>query len=344
MAFWVPRIFTSRPVQGSRSMVSDMTAARCSTPSTPLHGASSCGRRITSPWITLRRGLPSRCCDGLAAALVEAVEDRHLAGAFLQQQLGGGRADQAGAADDQEAAALQRQGAGLSRAVGHGWRDPHFSRCTTKRGSLAQCSGAARRTAPARRWLRPRAQPAAPWRSPRRLRRMQRRLGRVLARRLAHGCGVALDVEQVVGDLESEADGGAVAGQGTALPAPARPRMAPASQREAQQRARLHRLQPLHVGGGRAATDARASPPPDRGICPPAMPAPPEATASPATRSARIAGSACAAGADRISNARVSSASPARIAVHSSKALCTVGRPRRRSSLSMAGRSSWINE
>ena len=48
--------------------------------------------------------------DGLARALEEAVEDRHLAGPFGQQQLGGGRPDQAGAADDQEAAAAQRNG------------------------------------------------------------------------------------------------------------------------------------------------------------------------------------------------------------------------------------------
>ena len=42
--------------------------------------------------------------------------------------------------------------------------------------------------------------------------------------------------------------------------------------------------------------------------------------------------------------ALVSSESPARMAVASSKALCTVGRPRRRSSSSMAGKSSCTSE
>jgi geranylgeranyl diphosphate synthase type II len=44
------------------------------------------------------------------------------------------------------------------------------------------------------------------------------------------------------------------------------------------------------------------------------------------------------------SNARVNKASPARMAVASSNALWQVARPRLRSSLSIAGRSSWIRE
>jgi hypothetical protein len=56
------------------------------------------------------------------------------------------------------------------------------------------------------------------------------------------------------------------------------------------------------------------------------------------------AGSACVAGEASSSNASVSGASPARMAVHSLKALCTVGLPRRMSSSSMAGRSSWMSE
>ena len=42
-------------------MVSDIRAARCSTPSMPAVAAISCGRRITSPITVLRRGLPVRC-------------------------------------------------------------------------------------------------------------------------------------------------------------------------------------------------------------------------------------------------------------------------------------------
>ncbi len=48
--------------------------------------------------------------------------------------------------------------------------------------------------------------------------------------------------------------------------------------------------------------------------------------------------------APRTSKANVSSASPARIAMASPKTLWQVGLPRRRSSLSSAGKSSWINE
>ena len=44
------------------------------------------------------------------------------------------------------------------------------------------------------------------------------------------------------------------------------------------------------------------------------------------------------------SKASVNRASPARMAVASSNALWHVGRPRRKSSLSNAGRSSWISE
>ena len=54
------------------------------------------------------------------------------------------------------------------------------------------------------------------------------------------------------------------------------------------------------------------------------------------------AGSPSAAAA--VSNAAVSSPSPASTAVASSNALWQVGRPRRRSSLSMHGRSSWMSE
>ena len=61
---------------------------------------------------------------------------------------------------------------------------------------------------------------------------------------------------------------------------------------------------------------------------------------APATKSAARARTPRAS----TSNARASSASPTKIAVASPKALWHVGRPRRRSSSSMAGRSSWISE
>ena len=54
-------MLTSRPVQGSRSMVIDMSAARCSTPSMPLAASISCGSRITSPCTSFRRASPCRC-------------------------------------------------------------------------------------------------------------------------------------------------------------------------------------------------------------------------------------------------------------------------------------------
>ncbi len=86
------------------------------------------------------------------------------------------------------------------------------------------------------------------------------------------------------------------------------------------------------------ATAARLRcPPPDRRSCrsspPPRRPPRPLARAP---RVRRAAGSRA-----RHSSAWLSSASPARIASASSNCLCAVGRPRRRSSSSSAGRSSW---
>ena len=75
---------------------------------------------------------------------------------------------------------------------------------------------------------------------------------------------------------------------------------------------------------------------------PPHMPDAPEAVASASTQSIlSCAGASARASAE---NARVCSASPARIALASSKATCTVGWPRRRASSSIAGRSSWTSE
>ena len=61
MAFCRPRMLTSRPIQGSRSMVIDMSAARWSTPSMPSAASISCGSRITSPCTSLSRASPCRC-------------------------------------------------------------------------------------------------------------------------------------------------------------------------------------------------------------------------------------------------------------------------------------------
>ena len=84
----------------------------------------------------------------------------------------------------------------------------------------------------------------------------------------------------------------------------------------------------------------------DRSICwPPTIPPPPAASARSAIARTAFPGSACARGECAITrNASVSSASPARIAVPSPNTLWEVGFPRRKSSSSIAGRSSWISE
>src|SRR5215510_62105 len=73
-------MLTSRPVQGSRSMLSDISAARCKTPSTVRMAAISCGSRKTSPATILRRGSPSIClsaasepCDRLSSTTTSAA-------------------------------------------------------------------------------------------------------------------------------------------------------------------------------------------------------------------------------------------------------------------------------
>ena len=78
---------------------------------------------------------------------------------------------------------------------------------------------------------------------------------------------------------------------------------------------------------------------------------PTDADASLAARKVRViqivaagAGAAGMVGGQAIDLACVSNASPASSAVASSNARWAVGRPRRRSSLSMQGRSSWISE
>src|SRR5271157_5574936 len=74
------------------------------------------------------------------------------------------------------------------------------------------------------------------------------------------------------------------------------------------------------------------------------MPAAPAAPASAATSSQRTPGSPCVSGSARTSNAAVKRPSPASTAVASSNSLWQVGRPRRKSLLSIAGRSSCTRE
>ena len=76
---------------------------------------------------------------------------------------------------------------------------------------------------------------------------------------------------------------------------------------------------------------------------PPTMPEPPAARASWCESFIRTLGSGCPFEAST-SNANVNNASPARIAVASSNFLWQVGSPRRRSSLSITGKSSCIRE
>ena len=79
-------------------------------------------------------------------------------------------------------------------------------------------------------------------------------------------------------------------------------------------------------------------------IWPPTMPPRPAARARPVTSAIRTSASGWVSGRASTSKANVSSPSPARIAVASSNFLCAVGRPRRRSSSSIAGRSSCTSE
>ena len=72
--------------------------------------------------------------------------------------------------------------------------------------------------------------------------------------------------------------------------------------------------------------------------CPPIMPAGPGGDGELRTMRGADRGAASVAS---TSNAIVTIASPARMAIASPKTLWLVGRPRRRSSSSIAGRSSW---
>ena len=100
-------------------------------------------------------------------------------------------------------------------------------------------------------------------------------------------------------------------------------------------------------GACRAARARRAATPMlARSIAwPPAMPAWPALRASSAHSRACSAGATCAASSGvSTSKARACIASPASIAWASPKRTCTVGLPRRSTSLSMQGMSSWTSE
>mmetsp|Transcript_14081 Transcript_14081/g.59338 ORF Transcript_14081/g.59338 Transcript_14081/m.59338 type:complete len:212 (+) Transcript_14081:1474-2109(+) len=79
--------------------------------------------------------------------------------------------------------------------------------------------------------------------------------------------------------------------------------------------------------------------------CPPTRPSlPTHLPTSTMTRSVRSAGTVLGVSRPMCSNACDSSASPARMAISSPYTLWLVGLPRRKSSLSMEGRSSWIRD
>ncbi|WVZ11578.1 hypothetical protein V8G54_016108 [Vigna mungo] len=78
--------------------------------------------------------------------------------------------------------------------------------------------------------------------------------------------------------------------------------------------------------------------------CPATRPSPPiDFANSPIARTTR-AGDTPSVAAAKCSKANASSASPARTATSSPNTLWLVGLPRRRSSLSMQGRSSWMRD
>ena len=152
-----------------------------------------------------------------------------------------------------------------------------------------------------------------------------------LPARLPSVRGVRGQVEQVVRDLEREAELQAPRVDG--LRGRARRERA-ARDRRGEERARLraHELHHLRLGEPRALPGDVARLPLDHEVR-----VRREEARERRRRAARRPESRCSKASDW-------SASPTRIAVASSNALWTVGRPRRRSSSSIAGRSSWTSE
>jgi hypothetical protein len=141
----------------------------------------------------------------------------------------------------------------------------------------------------------------------------------ILAGALSERRRVALGVEKIVGDLKR------------------RPNRA-AESAEAPVFIACRRATSPNVNGATVVSASMSS------IWPPTMPARPAARASPNDSATRTSALGSVRGSARISKASACNASPARIAVASSKARWVVGRPRLRSSSSIAGRSSWISE
>src|SRR5215813_13676496 len=158
----------------------------------------------------------------------------------------------------------------------------------------------------------------------------------VLARRLAQLLRRRRDIEDVVHDLEGEAE--AVAGDaerlelGRAGPGEDRPR----PDRGADEGGRLVGVDVVHDGHPGYLALAL-----DVGDLASPLPAVPAASAtSTSTSRSRPASPRAGEQLARSRKARVRSASPARMAMASPNTLWLVGTPRRKSSLSMAGRSS----
>jgi hypothetical protein len=156
-------------------------------------------------------------------------------------------------------------------------------------------------------------------------------LPRVLARRLAEAGGIPFSIKEVVGDLESQSKLLAVARKRRPFGERGATEERAGFTGKLDERAGFHGLQAPHViKAGRWRTLEFV------GL---------QIEALSPNHAGRSRG--CGQSAHELANrpkATVKSASPARIAVHSSKALCTVGLPRRKSSLSMAGKSSCTSE
>jgi hypothetical protein len=168
----------------------------------------------------------------------------------------------------------------------------------------------------------------------------ERRLARVLARRLAEAGGIPFSIKKVVGDLESQSKRLAVARKRRTFGERGATEERAGITGKLDERAGFHGLQAPHViEVGRWRTLEFV------GLQIEALSPNHAGRSRGCGQSAHELGASwSASGLANRPNATVKSASPARIAVHSSKALCTVGLPRRRSSLSMAGKSSCTSE
>ena len=165
---------------------------------------------------------------------------------------------------------------------------------------------------------------------------------RVLPGLLAERRGVALDVEQIVGDLEGFAERAAVIVERLIF---LRRGLAEDRAGDAADSATARRSSSAAAARRRPARGRRTGPR-RRDRASGRRPCRRFPMRAPARGSAAAARSASLWISSRVmmSKASVNSPSPARIAVASSVFLCSVGRPRRRSLLSIAGRSSWISE